>query len=105
MKRYGNLWCKIIAFENLFLAVNKAQKGKRFKPGVLEFNFNREEELLSLQRQLQNKTYEPGSYTTFEITTPKKRMISAAPYRDRVVHHALCNIIIPLLEESLIHHT
>ena len=105
MKRYGNLWHQIIAFENIFLAANKAQKGKRFNPSVLEFNFNREEELLALQRQLQDQTYQPGTYTTFEIITPKKRMISAAPYRDRVVHHALCNIIAPLLEESLIYHT
>ena len=105
MKRYGNLWHKVIAFENIYLAANKAQKGKRFHPCVLQFNFNREEELLSLQRQLKNKTYQPGSYTTFEIVTPKKRMISAAPYRDRVVHHALCNIIAPILEGSLIQHT
>jgi len=105
MKRYGNLWHQVIAFENIYLAAKKAQKGKRFNPCVLRFNFNGEEELLTLQRQLKHKTYQPGSYTTFEITTPKKRIISAAPYRDRVVHHALCNIIAPLLEESLIQHT
>jgi retron-type reverse transcriptase len=72
---------------------------------VLRFNFNRETELLNLQQELITQTYQPVQYTTFEITTPKQRMISAAPYRDRVVHHALCNVISPLLEKSLIDHT
>jgi retron-type reverse transcriptase len=105
MKRYGNLWPQITTFENLWCAANKAQKGKRFSPSVLHFNFNRETELLNLQESLLNQTYQPGSYTTFEILIPKKRMISAAPYRDRVVHHALCNIISPCLEEALIDKT
>lgn len=105
MKRHGNLWPQIITFENLLLAALKAQKGKRYNPSVLRFNLNREEELVQLQTELTQKTYQPGAYTTFEIETPKKRMISAAPYRDRVVHHALCNHITPVLEKSLIPHT
>lgn len=105
MKRYGNLWSHLITFENLLLAALKAQKGKRYNPSVLRFNLNREEELVTLQTELTQKTYQPGPYTTFEIETPKKRMISAAPYRDRVIHHALCNQIAPILEKSLISHT
>jgi retron-type reverse transcriptase len=57
---------------------------------------------LTLQNQLITKNYRPGAYRTFEIVEPKRRMISAAPYRDRVVHHALCNIIAPLIERSFI---
>ncbi len=102
MKRYRNLWPQIIAFENLLLASKKAQKSKRFHPNVLKFNYNLESELFTLQEELIQKTYQPGKYRTFRIFEPKPRLISAAPYRDRVVHHALCNIIIPLLDKSFI---
>lgn len=102
MKRYGNLWSDVIAFDNLLLAAKKAQKGKRFRKNVLEFNYNLEQELFQLQTELESKTYCPGTYKTFQIYEPKPRMISAAPYRDRVVHHALCNIIVPIFERTFI---
>ena len=102
MKRYGNLWPQIVAFENLLSAARKAQQGKRFRGNVLDFNYHLEQDLLRLQRELKNKTYRPGGYRRFEILDPKPRIISAAPYRDRVVHHALCNVMVPLLERSLI---
>jgi retron-type reverse transcriptase len=102
MKRYGNLWPQIIDFENLLTAARQAQRGKRFRENVLEFNYNLEQELAQLKIALENKTYQPGAYYTFEIVEPKRRMISAAPYRDRVVHHALCNIITPIFERTFI---
>lgn len=105
MKRYGNLWSSITAWDNLVLASRLAQRGKRYRDYVLRFNDRLEEELLTIQDELLTHTYEPGQYLTFEIVEPKKRMISAAPYRDRVVHHALCNIIVPLIERSFIAHT
>lgn len=105
MKRYGNLWPQIIDFENLLMASRQAQKGKRFRANVLDFNYRLELELLQLQTELTNLTYRPGAYRTFRIQDPKPRMISAAPYRDRVVHHALCNVIVPLLDRTLIHYT
>ena len=102
MKRYGNLWPKIVDFDNLLIAAQKAQKGKRFRANVLEFNYSLEHELFTLQAELQAHTYRPKKYRTFRIWDPKPRMISAAHYRDRVVHHALCNVIMPLLERTLI---
>lgn len=102
MKRYGNLYPHLIEFENLLVAARKAQRGKRFRENVLAFNHNLEGELLKLQRELTQKIYQPGTYRTFQITEPKSRMISAAPYRDRVVHHALCNIITPIFERTFI---
>jgi len=103
MKRYGILWPDITTFANLLDAAQQAQKGKRFRPNVLAFNHNLEIELLTLQAELVTHTYRPGPYRTFEIVEPKRRMISAAPYRDRVVHHALCNVIAPLIERSFIY--
>ena len=102
MKRYGNLWSQVVAFENLLQAARQAQCGKRYRPNVLVFNYNLDQELLRLQSELTQKTYTPGGYRTFRIRDPKSRLISAAPYRDRVVHHALCNIIVPLIERTFI---
>jgi retron-type reverse transcriptase len=102
MKRHGYLYSQITTFENLFTAAQKAQRQKRYRDPVLIFNQRLEYELFQLQQELQNKTYQPGSYKNFEIYEPKRRMISAAPYRDRVVHHALCNIIAPIFERTFI---
>ncbi|MGB3640736.1 MAG: RNA-directed DNA polymerase [Rivularia sp. (in: cyanobacteria)] len=102
MKRHGNIYPQIIDFENILLAAKKAQKGKRFRDNVLEFNYNLESELIKIQRELTEKCYQPGIYKTFYIKEPKTRMISAAPYPDRVVHHALCNIIVPIIEPTFI---
>ncbi|MEB3295576.1 MAG: hypothetical protein VKJ24_20685 [Synechococcales bacterium] len=102
MKRYNHLWPAITSFDNLLLAAKKAQRGKRFRENVLEFNHDLERNLLTLQQQLQAQTYQPGKYRTFEIFEPKPRIIAAAPYTDRVVHHALCNIIVPIFERTFI---
>jgi len=58
---------------------------------------------VQLRQELVGKTYAPGSYYSFYIHEPKRRLISAAPFRDRVVHHALCNVIEPIFERSFIH--
>jgi retron-type reverse transcriptase len=105
MKRQGNLYSQIVSFENLILAAKKAQKGKRFRANVLAFNHNLESELLQIQKELIDYSYISGEYRTFRITDPKPRLISAAPYRDRVIHHALCNIIAPILDRALIFDT
>jgi retron-type reverse transcriptase len=102
MKRYGNLYPQITTFENLLNAAKKAQRSKRFRAPVLAFNDNLERELFQLQRELVTQTYQPGRYKTFEIYEPKRRVISAAPYRDRVVHHALCNVVVPIFDRTFI---
>ena len=84
-------------------AAGKAQKGKKFKTGTAFFNLNLEKELLSLQDELSKGTYTHGGYRDFFIYDPKRRLISAAPYRDRVVHHALCNIIEPIFDNAFIY--
>lgn len=102
MKRIGNLYTQICAFENLLLAARKAQRCKRYKNDVLAFNYDLEPRLARLQKQLIIKTYQPGAYKTFVIYEPKRRLISAAPYADRVVHHALYNIIEPIFDACFI---
>ena len=84
IKRYGNLWEPLITFENLYLAYRKAIRGKRLRPDVAAFIFNAESNLLTLQDELGDKTYRPGNYRTFRIYEEKNRLISAAPFRDRL---------------------
>lgn len=103
MKTFKNLYPPICTFDNLLLAAQKAQRGKRFQPNVAEFNFHLEKNLFQLREELLQQCYQPGKYKEFHILDPKPRMISAAPYRDRVVHHALCNVIEPILERSMIY--
>ncbi len=90
------------SWENLLLAYRRASKGKRGQPNVAAFEYHLEDNLLALQAELIEHTYTPGSYSSFFIHEPKRRLISAAPFRDRVVHHALCNVIEPLFERSFI---
>ena len=66
------------------------------------FEYHLEDNLVNLQQELATKTYQPGPYQSFFIHEPKRRLISAAPFRDRVVHHALCNVIEPAFERSFI---
>ena len=103
MKRYGNLWSELVTFRNLNTATQQASRHKHAKANVARFLFDRERQLVQLQEELTSETYEPGPYRTFQITEPKRRMISAAPFRDRVVHHALCNVLEPVFETTFIH--
>jgi retron-type reverse transcriptase len=93
------------SFDNLLLAYRKASQGKRGHADVAEFEYKLEDNLLQLGRELQDQSYQPGEYHSFYIHDPKKRLISAAPFRDRVVHHALCNLIEPVFEQSFIEHS
>jgi retron-type reverse transcriptase len=102
MKRHGSLWGQIVDEENLFLAVAKAMRGKRYRENVLSFVSNVGANVVRIRSDLVSQRYRPGRYRTFEIFEPKRRMISAAPFRDRVVHHALCNVIQPIFESTFI---
>lgn len=105
MKTYKNLYPTVCSFENLFLAYRQARKGKRSRAGPSSFERVQEEELLALQTELLDQTYRPGGYRSFHIHDPKKRLISAAPFRDRVVHHALCRVMEPIWESRFIFDT
>ena len=89
---------ELTSWPNLLLAYRKASKGKRGKANVAAFEHRLEDNLFHLQQELRSQTYQPGPYHSFFIHEPKRRLISAAPFRDRVVHHALCNLIEPIFE-------
>lgn len=98
----GALFPRIIAFPNLLLAAKRASRAKRFRPNVAQFALSMEEELHALRQELISHRYRPGSYRTFVLRDKKPRLISAAPFRDRVVHHALCHVIEPIIDRSFL---
>ena len=77
------MYTQLCSWENLLLAYRKASKGKRGQPNVAAFEHLLEEYLLRLQEELSSFSYQPGVYTSFYIHEPKRRLISAAPFRDR----------------------
>ncbi|NWF80829.1 MAG: RNA-dependent DNA polymerase [Chloroflexi bacterium] len=98
MKTYKHLFAQVCTFDNLWNAFHQARKGKRSKGSVAAFEYDLERNLFTLERELRAGSYRPGRYHHFYIFEPKRRKISAAPFRDRVVHHALCNVIEPIFE-------
>ncbi len=103
MKREGHLFERIVTFDNLYAAARKAFRGdKKYTPRAAAFYFHLERELLTLEQELLAGSYRPLPYHTFLIYEPKQRFISASDFRDRVVHHAICNYLEPLLDTGLI---
>jgi len=92
MKRQGNLLEQIADLNNLYEAFYKAQKGKHSKPYVGAYRKKLEENLQILRHQITSGAIETGNYHTFTIYDPKKRLICATPFPQRVLHHALMNI-------------
>ncbi len=103
MKTYKNLFEKVVSFENLYNAYLKARKNRNSKAEVLRFTYDLENELIKLQKELLSGDYKLGEYRHFVIFEPKKREISALPFRDRVVQHAIYNIIEPIFDKQFVY--
>lgn len=98
------MYQQIYALENLYKASKKAMKGKKSTPSVAKFWLNEDKEIAKIYQQLKEQRYPFGHYTEFEIRDKGVlRRISAAPFRDRVVHHAIMNIIELPFEKSFIY--
>jgi hypothetical protein len=102
---YDALFAEIANFRALRRAGLAAARGKRAKPGAAAFLADLEPEVLRLERTLLDGSYRPGAYVKIELFEPKHRVVSAAPFRDRVVHHALCAVVAPLFEAGFIGHS
>ena len=97
MRRIGNLYEKIISLDNLRLADQKARKGKTNTYGVNKHDENREQNIQKLHEQLKAGTFKTSEYEVFKIYEPKERDIYRLPYYpDRIVHHAVMNIMEPI---------
>jgi len=101
-KRHDGLFELIANFRALKGAAKRAIVGKRKKPGASAFYANLEPDLLRLEGELKADIYRPGRYVEILVRDPKERLVSAAPFRDRVVHHALCAVVCPIFEQGFI---
>jgi retron-type reverse transcriptase len=101
-KKYRNLYDKICDWDNLKSALYKTSNGKRKTWGYLEFKEYDEHNLRQIQQELINCKYKVGQYRHFTIYEPKPRLISALEFKDRIVQHALCNIITPIFEKTFL---
>ncbi len=103
MKTYKNIYQKLCTKENIALAFKKAQKRKSLKSYVIEFKNNLNENLETLRQELLSETYEPRPLKTFIVRDPKTRKIRKSDFRDRIVHHTICNILEPVFNKLFIH--
>ncbi len=98
MRRTGCLFDSILTRENFRLAWLKSIRGKSCRPEVFEFRENLDENLLTLMKSLSEDSFVFGHYETFTIRDPKERIICAAPFPERILHHAIMNVLDPVLE-------
>lgn len=99
----GLLFDKVCECENLKEAFQKARKGKTLKLYVIDFERDLEVNLKTLRNELLLHCYRPKPLETFILRDPKTRKISKSAFRDRIVHHAICNIIEPIFEKQFIY--
>ena len=106
MKKHGNLYSKIYGMDNLRLAYYRARKGKNWQNTIKNFDKDVEDNLLKIQKSLINKTFKTSGYKIKRITEPKERLIYVLPFNpDRIVQHALMNIIEPIWEGLFIYNS
>jgi retron-type reverse transcriptase len=103
MKTYTQIYKEIISFENLILAWKKARKGKTRKGYVIEFEQELFCNLMALHYELKYETYKPKPLVSFVLRDPKTRVISKSDFRDRIVHHAIVNILEPIFDRTFIY--
>jgi len=103
MKTYNKLYRKICSYDNLYSAYRKARKGKTKKLYVKEFENNLDKNLIDLQFELMTFIYSPRPLDNFILKDPKTRKISRSDFRDRVIHHAIINIIRAIFEKRFIY--
>ncbi|MBV6493787.1 MAG: hypothetical protein LDLANPLL_01810 [Turneriella sp.] len=102
VRRVKDLYSTLISFETLYAAYKRALKGNANKKPGLKFFFHAETEILALQRELTDGSYQPGAYHFFKCFEPKERTIAVAPFRDRVVHHAVVGVLEPTYEKIVV---
>lgn len=97
-KTARHIWENVLEWENLLRAAREASRGKRYRHEVMAFNARLEENLLQLRRLLRARAWKPGKYRQFFVFEPKRRLIHAPVFADRVVHHALVQVVGPYFE-------
>lgn len=103
VKKHGNLWNKIIDYNNLELAFEKASRKKEKYGEVIAFEKDKEYNLIKIRESLINKTFKTAKYRQKRVFEPKERIIYILPFSpDRIIQHALMNVLIPIFENLFI---
>ena len=102
MHRAKNLFERVCSMSNLRQAAKEALRGKRWHPPGAMFFAQQEKELAALHEELSSGGYRHGAYRYFWVHDPKDRLVAAAGFRDRVVHHAIVRVIEPVFENRFI---
>ena len=105
MKRRNFLFDEVVEYGNIRLAFLKALRGNRSSLSAINFCNSIDNNLASIRHKLQTLNCEWGNYHSFLITDPKLRVISTAPFEQRIMHHAIMNILEPIIEKSIIYHS
>lgn len=103
MQTYNNLYPEIYAMKNIILAWKKARKGKTKKAYVIEFEKNLRDNLKLLHYELKHHYYKPKPLIAFILRDPKTRKISKSDFRDRIIYHAIVNVIEPIFDKTFIY--
>lgn len=101
-KKYKDLFQLITSEENIYDAFRKTSLGKRNTNSYLEFELNSEINLHNIRAELLSGEYEQGQHRHFYVYEPKKRLISALPFKDRIVQHAINNVIEPIFDSTFL---
>ncbi len=102
MSRSFDLLAWLLQVTNHFPRAHRHGFTHRLLGAAFDLRERLEDNLALLRRKLRDRTYRPAPYTSFYVHEPKRRLISAADFRDRVVHHALCNLIDPIFERGFV---
>jgi retron-type reverse transcriptase len=104
-KKHRRLIDQITTTDNLRTAFENTARGKKMTWGFLEFKEYAQANLHLMQEELRDGGYRIGPYREFMVHEPKPRLISALDFKDRLVQHALCNVVAPIFERSLMPQT
>lgn len=105
MEKLHNLKDRICSFSNLLAAYREAARDKRYRNEVITFGFHLEENLLNIQKELLERTYEVGAYREFYVHYPKARLVMALGFRDRIVQWAIYRQLNPYMDKRFIQHS
>lgn len=104
MKRHGNLFSKIVEPANIYLAYRHARKGKSWQNTIKLFEADSDKNLDTIRASILDKTFTTSEYETFMVYEPKRRIIYKLPFNpDRIVQHALMNVVEPIFDGLFIH--
>lgn len=105
-KTYNDLYENIISIENLYAAYHDARSDKRLRPDILTASSHIEEIIDNLHDELVSMKWQPDFYSEFIAKNEvKRRVINAPSFRDRILHHAIIKVVLPLFVPKFIFHS